>query len=75
MLTKLTSKNQLTIPKKLLSQFPPVEYFDVEVRDGLIVLKPVEVLDSNLDQIRAKIKKLGLSDTTIAEAVKWAREK
>ncbi len=43
MLAKLTAKNQITIPKKILSQLPDVEYFDVEINDGLVLLKPVKV--------------------------------
>jgi bifunctional DNA-binding transcriptional regulator/antitoxin component of YhaV-PrlF toxin-antitoxin module len=75
MLAKLTAKNQITIPKKILSQIPDVEYFDVEINDGLVVLKPVKVIDSDLQGIRAKIKRLGLSENCVAEAVTWARKR
>jgi len=34
MLAKLTSKNQITIPKKVLSQLPKVEYFEVDIKEG-----------------------------------------
>ena len=34
MLAKITSKNQLTLPKAVIDALDPVEYFDVEVRDG-----------------------------------------
>ena len=75
MLAKLTSKNQITIPKDVLSRIPDAKYFEVTYQDGVLVLKPVKVYDANLETIRAKIKKLGLSDTCVAEAVKWARSK
>ena len=75
MLAKLTAKNQITIPKKILSQLPDVEYFDVEINDGLVLLKPVRVIEANLQGIRAKIKKLGLSEDCVAEAVSWARNR
>jgi hypothetical protein len=75
MLAKLTAKNQITIPKKILSQIPDVEYFDVEVNDGLVLLKPVKVFEADLQGIRAKIKKLGLSEDCVAEAVRWARSR
>ena len=75
MLAKLTSKNQITIPKDVLSRIPDAKYFEVTYQDGVLVLKPVKVYDANLEAIRAKIKKLGLSDTCVAEAVKWARSK
>ena len=29
MLAKKTSKNQITLPKAVISRFPAVEYFDV----------------------------------------------
>jgi len=44
-LAKLTSKNQITIPKKIIDQLPDVKYFDVELRNNTVVLKPVEVSD------------------------------
>jgi bifunctional DNA-binding transcriptional regulator/antitoxin component of YhaV-PrlF toxin-antitoxin module len=75
MLAKLTAKNQITIPKKILSQLPDVEYFDVEVNDGLVILKPVKVIEADLQGIRAKIKSLGLSEDCVAEAVNWARKR
>jgi len=75
MLAKLTAKNQITIPKKILSQLPDVEYFDVEINDGLVLLKPVKVIEADLQGIRSKIKKLGLSEDCVAEAVSWARKR
>lgn len=75
MLAKLTSKNQITIPKDVLSKLPKVEYFDMEYRDGVILMKPVKVFDADLDGIRKKIQKLGLAEECVAEAVRWARSK
>lgn len=75
MLAKLTSKNQITIPKDILSKLPVTQYFDVENKDGAIILKPVKVSDTNLQKIREKIKKMGLSEGFVKEAVQWARSK
>ena len=75
MLAKLTAKNQITIPKKILSQLQEVEYFDVEINDGVVLLKPVKVIETNLQGIRTKIKRLGLSEDCVAEAVSWARKR
>jgi bifunctional DNA-binding transcriptional regulator/antitoxin component of YhaV-PrlF toxin-antitoxin module len=75
MLAKLTAKNQITIPKKILKELPDVKYFEVELRDGLVLLKPVKVYQTDLEGIRGKIKKLGLSEDCVAEAVGWARSK
>ncbi len=43
MLAKLTSKNRLTLPKAILSDFEGAEYFDVTGENGCIVLTPVRI--------------------------------
>lgn len=75
MLAKLTTKNQITIPKKVIEQLSNVKYFDVEMKDGFIVLKPLRVYDTDLERLRSKIKELGLEPDCVAEAIKWARSK
>jgi bifunctional DNA-binding transcriptional regulator/antitoxin component of YhaV-PrlF toxin-antitoxin module len=75
MLAKLTAKNQITIPKKVVDQLPDVKYFDVQLKDGVVVLKPLRVYDTNLGEIRSRIKKLGLKPDCVAEAIRWARSK
>jgi len=75
MLAKMTSKNQITIPKKIIDQIPESRYFEVELREGVILLKPLQVYDTDLERIRSKIKKLGLDENSVAEAIKWARKK
>ena len=71
MLAKLTSKNQLTLPKSAVEAVAAAEYFDVEVRDGQIVLTPVRIQRG--DAVRAKLAELGLADSDVADAVRWAR--
>ncbi len=75
MLAKMTSKNQITIPKKIVDQIPDAKYFEVELKDGLIVLKPLRLYETDLERIRSKIKSLGLKPDSVREAVKWARSK
>jgi len=75
MLAKLTAKNQITIPKDIISRFPDVEYFDVTIRNGAVVMKPVKVYDTDLEGIRRKMKKLGISEKSVSEAVRWARKR
>ena len=75
MLAKLTSKNQITIPKKIMDQLPDVKYFDLELKDGIIRLKPLTVYETDLNQIRSKIRKLGLKENMVREAIRWARSK
>ena len=72
MLAKLTSKNQLTLPKSVVESVTATEYFDVEVREGQIVLTPVRILRG--DAVRARLADLGLTDADVAGAVRWARK-
>lgn len=50
MITKMTIKNQITIPKKILERMglchlrDEERYFDVEIKDNSIFLKPVIVV-------------------------------
>lgn len=71
MLAKMTSKNQLTLPKALVVQVGASEYFDVEARNGQLVLTPVRIQRG--DGVRAKLAELNLTDADIANAVTWAR--
>lgn len=71
MLAKMTSKNQLTLPKSVTAQVGAHEYFEIEVRSGQIVLTPVRIQRG--DAIRAKLAELGLTEDDIADAVDWAR--
>ena len=59
MLAKLTTKNQITIPKQIIDQIPEANYFDVELNGEVVVMKPLKIYDTDLQQIRAKIKKMG----------------
>lgn len=71
MLAKITAKNQITLPKAITKAIGPAEYFDVEMRDGQIVLTPVRI--QRADAIRAKLAELELDETDVADAVAWAR--
>jgi len=72
MLAKMTSKNQLTLPKSVTAAVGPVEYFDIEARNGQIVLTPVRIQRG--DAVRVKLAELGLGEQDIAAAVAWARK-
>jgi len=75
MLAKITSKNQVTIPKKIIEKMPGIKHFDIEFEDGVVIMKPIKFYNTNLNQIRVKIKKLGLKENSVAEAIKWAKSK
>ena len=71
MLAKLTSRNQLTLPKAATAAVTPADYFEVAVERGRIVLTPVRV--NRADAVRARLVELGLSEKDVADAVAWAR--
>lgn len=73
MLAKLTSKNQLTLPKAVIGAFPGTEYFDVRAEEGRIVLVPARVNVG--DAVRDKLDALGITQKDVADAVRWARRK
>jgi hypothetical protein len=76
-LVKRTSKNQVTLPAKLLKGFEDVVYFDVSVREGSLMMAPVRPYAPSqaLQEARKKFKALGLDDTDIAAAVLETRAK
>ena len=71
MLAKLTSKNQLTLPKRVADQFPGAQYFAVAAEGDRIVLTPVRVQQA--DAVRVKLAELGIGERDVANAVRWAR--
>jgi hypothetical protein len=75
MLAKMTSKNQITLPKAVISKLPPSEYYEVEAVNDCIMLTPVRVQkhEEGMEAIWHKIEKLGITEADIADAVKWAR--
>ena len=73
MLAKLTSKNQLTLPKAATQAVEQAEYFDVQVLDGRIVLTPVRIQRG--DAVRAKLAELQLTQSDVTDAVAWARRR
>ncbi len=77
MLCKKTSKNQLTLPKEIVKSFPETDYFDISVKGSSIVLKPVKIVpaDLTLEGVRDKLERLGVKQSDVTGAVKWARRK
>jgi hypothetical protein len=77
MLIKKTSKNQMTLPKDIANAFPDAQSFDVQIEDNKILLMPVKIppVGSNLESVRGKMKKFGITKKEVAEAVQWARSR
>ncbi|MFA6922470.1 MAG: AbrB/MazE/SpoVT family DNA-binding domain-containing protein [Gallionella sp.] len=72
MLAKLTSKNQLTLPKAIVMSLGKADYYDVEVENGRIMLTPVRI--QNADAVRAKLETLSINSQDVSDAIQWARE-
>jgi hypothetical protein len=72
MLTKITVKNQLTLPKAVANRFAGVEYFEVSTDGSSITLRPLRL--SRADEVRERLSQLGIEEQDVAAAVKWARK-
>lgn len=76
MLTKKTTKNQLTIPKALLDRLPATDYFDAEVVGDALVLRPVRMVPAvDVDRVRDRLERSGVGPGDAERAVRWARRK
>lgn len=73
MLAKKTSKNQLTLPKGVVSRFPGVDYYEVTADDDRIVLRPVRT--GSAEAVWKKLESLGIKESDVEYAVRWARRK
>ena len=60
MLAKKTSKNQITLPKAIVSRFPDAE---------LVPLRP-----SRADEVRDKLAKLDIKESDVKDALQWVRQ-
>jgi hypothetical protein len=72
MLAKKTTKNQITLPKKVVAHFSGVEYFDVTTDGECIILRPLQ--ESRADEVRARLAQLKIDDEDVPAAVAWARK-
>jgi hypothetical protein len=72
MLAKKTTKNQLTLPKAVVSRFPGVDYFEVSTDGSTIVLRPLSLNRANA--VLDKLAHLGISEKDVKDAVTWARK-
>jgi len=76
MLTKKTSKNQVTLPRSLLDRLPQSDYFDATVENGALVLRPVRVAPVlDLERVRDRVAAAGATAADVRAAVRWARRK
>ena len=80
-LAKLSSKNQLTLPKEIVDHFPGVSYFEVRDAGAEIVLAPVKTVPAAnyektqqaLEMLRKHFDGMGITENDVEDAVAWAR--
>ena len=72
MIAKMTSKNQLTLPKGVVSQFPGSQYFEVRAEYGRIILEPLNI--KPLRAVHEKLEQLGITEDDLGDAVQWSRQ-
>jgi hypothetical protein len=72
MLAKKTVKNQITLPKAVVTHFAGVEYFDVSTDGSCIILRPLQ--QSRAGEVRARLAELGITEQDVTNAVSWTRE-
>jgi hypothetical protein len=73
MLAKKTTKNQITLPKRIADDFPGVNYFDVRKEGDRIVLEPLR--RERAWEVRERLATLGISEKDVVDAVAWARKR
>lgn len=72
MLAKISSKNQLTLPKAITRALGDPQYYELRSEGGQIILTPVKI--QRADAVRAKLARLGITEQDVVDAVDWARE-
>lgn len=77
MLTKKTTKNQLTLPKDIVKEFPGIEYFDAVVEKRRIVLTPVLMMpaDGSPSEMREQTAAFGASGKDVRKNGSWPGRK
>ena len=71
MLAKVTSKNQLTLPRQVVDALGKPSHFEVEVDGDRLVLTPSR--PGSASAVRRKLQALGLQESDVTDAVAWAR--
>jgi hypothetical protein len=72
-LAKKTTKNQITLPKRVVDRFTGVEYFEVSTDGACIILRPLQ--KSRAEEVRARLAELQVDEEDVKAAVAWARKK
>ncbi len=74
MLAQLTSGEKMILPKGIIRKLPDTRIFDADVRNGILILRPVTDKIS-MRSIQSKMRRLGLKSESVMESIEWARKK
>ena len=80
-LSKVSSKNQVTLPKEIMGRYPGISYFEIRDAGAEIVLAPVKTVPADrngkaqktLAKVRQHFSERGLTEKEVDDAVAWAR--
>ena len=77
MLAKKAIRNQIALPRSAVNEILRADYFEVRLQGRNIVLKPMRNGKSvtTLSKVRAKMKRLGLTERDVTKAIRWARSR
>ena len=73
MRAKLSDTGQISIPREFLDKLPKTDLFELEIREGCLLLRPVVNPSAGLERIRDRMRATGHSEMVVQEAVTWAR--
>lgn len=73
MLAERTTKNQLTLPKAIVTATGEADYYDVSTENGRIILTPLRI--QRADALRSKLAELGITQDDVQDAIAWSRKK
>jgi len=80
--TRVSFKGQITIPKKIRDKLkiaPGDFVLFEEKKDGIVLKKAILSLEEDFNKLVSaldkKVKKLGITDKDIEDAIRWARQK
>lgn len=76
-LLKISPRHQLTIPRRIMDRFGVTSHFELMDNGNELVLRPARIASAgdSLSRVRDKIRKLGITEDIVAEAVRHARSK
>jgi hypothetical protein len=71
MLARKINDLQILLPQQIRQQLVGIEYFDVHIQNGQLILKPIA---NQVDKVRQKLEALGINESHLEEAIQWARQ-